>query len=63
MHKIVITNEDLAFETFLKILYVEKIIKGENHLRCRKGRVKATTGNKFKQVELDFTPYEGEYIT
>jgi hypothetical protein len=28
-------------------------------LRCKKAATTVNLGNKFKKVELDFTPYEG----
>ena len=52
MNKIVITNEDQSFTTFLKLLHDEKIITEANHLRCKKGQTRMTRGNKYKKVEL-----------
>ena len=58
-HKIVISNEDTSFLTFVKLLHEEHIIRDADHLRCKKAPVKATAGNKFKKIELEYVPFEG----
>ena len=60
-HKIVITNEDTSFLTFVKLLHEEHIINDAAHLRCKKAPVRPTAGNKFKKIELEYIPLEDEY--
>ena len=60
-NKIIITNEDTSFQTFVKLLHDEHLIPNVENLRCKRGPQRMTAGNKYKKVELEFIPFEGEY--
>ena len=50
MPSITITNEDQSYDTFVKLLYNEKIIPHFDDLQCKKGAPRMTRGNKYKKV-------------
>lgn len=62
---VTIDNEDESHRAFLKLLITTGILGTGNtalpHLRCKKLPVLPTTTNKFKKVNLEFTPMDGEY--
>ena len=64
MAKVVFGNDDYNFNNFLKS-FAEKgqFANGPNALRVKKAATRATTGNRFKTIELDYLPYEGIFST
>lgn len=51
--KVVFTNEDYSFGTFLKAFNTKgQFSNGVNSLRCKKSAVSVSAGNRFKKTEL-----------
>ena len=65
LSKIVITNEDYAFNAFIKYLFEKDqfstLVEGPRTMRFKKAQPKPTLGNKIMPVELEFFPGEGLY--
>jgi hypothetical protein len=57
--KIVIDNEDDAYNTFVKILMTESMIEGLTELRCKKAVPIVTQTSTIKKFEPLFSAYEG----
>ena len=62
--KVILTNEDsCSYKTFINVLHNKHHIfdKGLGSLKCRQGATRTTLGNRFKKVELEYSPFEGVY--